>query len=326
MGEVPVPYDYLILATGARHSYFGKDEWAAFAPGLKKIDDATQIRGRILAAFERAEATQDDAARRRLLTFVIVGAGPTGVELAGAIVELARLGMAKDFRTFDPASARVILVEAGPRALAAFPESLSAKAQAALEHLGVEVRVGARVEAIDEDGALVSGERIPAATVLWAAGVAASPAAKWLGVEGDRAGRVEVGPDLSVPGLRNVFVIGDTALALDAKGKPVPGLAPAAKQGGAYAARVIRARIEGRPAPKPFRYLHMGSLATIGRKAAVADFGVVELSGLVAWWLWGAIHVGFLVGARNRAAVLLDWFWAYLTSRRGIRLITGMEG
>jgi NADH dehydrogenase/putative oxidoreductase len=326
MGEVPVPYDYLILATGARHSYFGKDEWAAFAPGLKKIDDATQIRGRILAAFERAEATQDDAARRRLLTFVIVGAGPTGVELAGAIVELARLGMAKDFRSFDPATARVILVEAGPRVLAAFPERLSAKAKASLEALGVEVMTARMDEAIDESGVMVGGARIPAATVLWAAGVAASAAAKWLGAEADRAGRVKVGPDLSVPGLRNVFVIGDTALALDSRGKPVPGLAPAAKQGGSYVARVVRARIEGRATPKPFRYRHMGSLATIGRKAAVADFGVVRLSGLLAWWLWGAIHVGFLVGARNRTAVLLDWFWAYLTSRRGIRLITGMEG
>ncbi|MGE5146856.1 MAG: FAD-dependent oxidoreductase, partial [Candidatus Eiseniibacteriota bacterium] len=326
MGEARVPYDYLILATGARHSYFGKDDWADVAPGLKKIDDATQIRGRILAAFERAEATADDAERRRLLTFVIVGGGPTGVELAGAIVELARLGMAKDFRTFDPASARVILVEAGPRVLAAFPERLSAKAKASLEALGVEVLTGGWVEAIDEAGVMVSGEPIPAATVLWAAGVAASPAAKWLKLEGDRAGRVKVGPDLSVPALANVFVIGDTALALDAKDKPVPGLAPAAKQGGAYVARVIRARIEGRAAPRPFRYVHLGSLATIGRKSAVADFGVVQLSGLVAWWLWGAIHVGFLVGARNRSAVLLDWFWAYLTSRRGIRLITGMEG
>lgn len=320
-----VPYDYLIVATGARHSYFGKESWAELAPGLKKIDDATQIRRRILTAFERAEATEDAAERAALLTFVIVGGGPTGVELAGAIAELARLGMEKDFRTFDPAAARVIIIESNQRVLAAFPPALSMQAKASLNSLGVEVRNGARVEHIDAEGVTVSGERIAARTVLWAAGVAASAAARWLGAEADRAGRIKVNPDLTVPSLPNVFAVGDTALMSDADGKPVPGLAPAAKQSGAFAAAVIRARLAGRKAPGRFVYRHLGSLATIGRKSAVADFGVVRLGGMIAWWLWGFVHVAFLVGARNRMAVVLDWFWAYLTFRRGIRLITGAE-
>lgn len=320
-----VPYDYLIVATGARHSYFGKEAWADLAPGLKKIDDATQIRRRILTAFERAEATEDAAERAALLTFVIVGGGPTGVELAGAIAELARLGMEKDFRTFDPAAARVIIIESNQRVLAAFPPALSMQAKASLNSLGVEVRNGARVEEIDAEGVTVSGERIAARTVLWAAGVAASGAARWLGAEADRAGRIKVNPDLTVPSLPNVFAVGDTALMSDADGNPVPGLAPAAKQSGAFAAAVIRARLAGRKVPGRFVYRHLGSLATIGRKSAVADFGVVRLGGMIAWWLWGFVHVAFLVGARNRMAVVLDWFWAYLTFRRGIRLITGAE-
>jgi NADH dehydrogenase/putative oxidoreductase len=320
-----LPYDYLVLATGSRHDYFGKDAWEDLAPGLKKIDDATAIRGRMLVAFELAEACEDETERAALLTFVIVGAGPTGVELSGAIAELARQGMEKDFRRFDPASTRVILVQAGPRVLPSFPESLSARAQRSLEKLGIEVRLNGRVNVVDEAGVMIGEERIAARTVIWAAGVAASPAAKWLGAKADRAGRVQVLPDLSVPDLANVFAIGDTALVAGPGGQPVPGLAPAARQGGAYVARVIRARIENRPPPGPFRYMHMGSMATIGRKAAIADIGPFKLWGMPAWWLWGFVHIAFLVGARNRFAVMVDWIWAYVTFRRSIRLITGAE-
>lgn len=323
VGELVVPYDYLVLATGASHSYFGRDEWAPHAPGLKRIEDATDIRRRMLTAFERAEAIEGEAERRALLTFLIVGGGPTGVELAGAIAELARFGMEKDFRRFDPAAARVLLVQAAPRILPTFPERLSASAQRSLEKLGIEVLTGSRVESIDESGVTVNGKRIAARTVLWAAGVVASPAASWLGVEADSAGRIRVGADLSVPGLPGVFAVGDTALCATWNGQPVPGLAPAAKQGGLYVARVIRARIGNANGPTAFRYRHLGSLATIGRKAAVADFGLVRLSGTPAWWLWGLVHVGFLVGVRNRVSVMFDWFWAYLTFRSGTRLITG---
>ncbi|HEU4532384.1 MAG TPA: FAD-dependent oxidoreductase [Steroidobacteraceae bacterium] len=323
VGEQRVPYDYLVLATGASHSYFGKEEWEPFAPGLKRVEDATEVRRRVLLAFEGAESTDDPAERQRLLTFLIVGGGPTGVELAGAIAELARWGMEKDFRRFDPAGARVILVQSGPRILPTFAASLSAQATRALEALGVEVRTGSRVEKIDADGVLVSGERIAARTVLWAAGVVASPAARWLGAAADSAGRVKVADDLSVPGFENVFAIGDTALSNGWEGKPVPGLAPAAKQGGAYVASLISARVSGGSAQSGFTYKHLGSLATIGRKAAVVDFGFVRLSGAIAWWLWGLVHVGFLVGLRNRLSVMFDWFWAYLTYRSGTRLITG---
>ena len=323
IGAKRVPYDYLVLATGASHSYFGRDEWGSFAPGLKRIEDATEMRRRMLTAFELAEATDDEQERRSLLTFLIVGGGPTGVELAGAIAELAHYGMEKEFRRFDPAQARVILVQAAPRILPTFPESLSARAKTSLERLGVEVLLDSRVERIDEAGVTVSGMRIPSRTVLWAAGVVASPAALWLQAEADKAGRLKVGPDLSVPGLPNVFAIGDTALALAWNGQPVPGLAPAAKQGGGYVAGVIRAKVEQRPSPRPFQYTHLGSLATIGRKAAVADFGWIRVSGALAWWFWGAVHVGFLVGLRNRVSVMFDWFWAYLTYRSGTRLITG---
>jgi NADH dehydrogenase/putative oxidoreductase len=318
-------YDYLVLATGARHDYFGKDEWEGTAPGLKKIDDATAIRRRILVAFERAEGCTDDAERAALLTFVVVGGGPTGVELSGAIAELAREGMEQDFRRFDPSAARVILVQAGPRVLPTFPETLSARAKTALEKLGIEVRLTSRVSAVDEAGVMIGKERIAARTVLWAAGVAASPAAKWLSAPADRAGRIEVLPDLSVPGAGEIFAIGDTALVEGSGGAPVPGLAPAARQAGEYVARVIRARIEGRPAPGPFCYKHLGSMATIGRKAAIAELGPLKLWGMPAWWLWGLVHVAFLVGARNRFAVTFDWAWAYLTYRRSIRLITGAE-
>ncbi|MEK7917712.1 FAD-dependent oxidoreductase [Burkholderia contaminans] len=322
MGSSAIPYDYLVLATGARYSYFGRDEWAEFAPVLKRIEDATAIRRRLLLAFELAENSADAEERAALLTIVIVGGGPTGVELAGAIAELTGQGMAQEFRTIDPASARILLVEAAPRILAQFPESLSATASRSLAALGVEVVPGTRVEHVEARGVTIAGQFIPARTVLWAAGVVASPAAAWLSAEADRAGRVKVGADLSIPGHPDIFALGDTAASEGWAGKPVPGLAPAAKQGGAYVARLIRARINGATPPVAFRYRHLGSLATIGRKAAVADFGRIHLKGAVAWWLWGAVHIAFLDGVRNRTAVVLDWFWAYLTSRRGTRLIT----
>jgi NADH dehydrogenase/putative oxidoreductase len=317
-----IGYDVLVLATGASHGYFGHEEWAAFAPGLKSVQDATAIRSRVLDAFERAEATADPAARAALLTFLVCGAGPTGVELAGAIAELSRNGMDKEFRHINPAEARILLVQAGPRVLPQFDERLSAFARKSLEGLGVEVRVDSRVEAIDAQGVTVNGQRIEAGTVLWAAGVVASPAAAWLGVQPDRAGRIQVGPDLSVPGLPDVFAIGDTALALAWDGNPVPGLAPAAKQGGAYVARVLRARLRGRKPPPPFRYRHQGSLATIGRKSAIADFGWIKLTGALAWWLWGAVHILFLLSLRNRLSVMLGWAWSYFTFDIGVRLIT----
>jgi len=326
LGEKELPYDYLVLATGAAHSYFGKDQWAEFAPGLKRIEDATEIRRKLLTAFELAEATEDAVEREALLTFLIVGGGPTGVELAGAIAELARFGMDKEFRRFDPASARVVLVQSAPRILPTFNEKLSAVAQRSLEKLGVEVLIGSRVEKIDADGVLVSGKRIAARTVLWAAGVMASPAATWLECEADNAGRVKVGDDLAVPGLSGVFAIGDTALSAGWKGQPVPGLAPAAKQGGQYVARRICALIDQQASTMPFEYRHLGSLATIGRKSAVADFGFIKLWGAPAWWLWGIVHVGFLVGLRNRVSTMINWFWAYLTFVGGIRLITGGGG
>jgi NADH dehydrogenase/putative oxidoreductase len=315
-------YDALVLATGASHGYFGHEEWAAWAPGLKSVQDATAIRSRVLDAFERAEATPDPAARAALLTFLVCGAGPTGVELAGAIAELSRNGMDKDFRNIDPASARILLVQAGPRVLPQFDERLSAFARRSLERLGVEVRVDSRVEAIDAQGVTVNGARIAAGTVLWAAGVVASPAAAWLGVKPDRAGRVPVGPDLSVPGWPDVFAIGDTALSMAWDGQPVPGLAPAAKQGGAYVARVLRARLRGSRPPPAFRYRHQGSLATIGRKSAIADFGWLKLTGALAWWLWGAVHILFLLSLRNRLSVMLGWAWSYFTFDIGVRLIT----
>ena len=324
VGDLEIAYDFLVLGTGASHSYFGRDDWAPFAPGLKRIEDATDIRRRVLTAFERAEACEDESERGALLTFLVVGGGPTGVELAGAIAELARYGMEKDFRRFDPATARIILVQAASRILPTFPQSLSDSAKRSLEKLGVEVVTDRRVETIDAKGVTTNGSRIASRTVLWAAGVVASPAAKWLGVQADSAGRVKVGSDLSVAGLPEVFAVGDTASSNAWNGQPVPGLAPAAKQGGLYVASVVRSRIASRTPPLPFRYRHFGSLATIGRKAAVADFGSIRLAGASAWWLWGLVHVGFLVGVRNRVSVMFDWFWAYLTLRSGTRLITGL--
>ncbi len=324
-GNRSVAYDYLILASGAKHSYFGKDEWEPLAPGLKKIDDATAMRGRILLAFERAETTDDVAERQALLTFVIVGGGPTGVELAGAISELARHGLRNEFRSADPASARVILVQSAPRVLPAMPEALSEKALRSLGALGVEVLLNSRVEGIDAEGVTVNGERIAAKTVLWAAGVTASAAGRWINAKRDNAGRIIVNADLSVPDREGVYAIGDTAACPGPTGTSLPGLAAVAKQQGRYLAQRLRATIEGRPLPGPFRYRDYGSMATIGRKAAVAALPGVKISGSFAWWLWGAVHVAFLVDVRSRIAVLFDWFWSYVTYSRGVRLITGND-
>lgn len=320
------PYDWLVLATGASHNYFGNDHWGAVAPGLKRVDDATSIRRRLLIAFERAEVCDDTDERARLMTFAIIGGGPTGVELAGAIAELTRVALACDFRRIDPRQTRIVLLEGGPRVLAAFPESLSAYAQRALEKLGVEVRVGSRVSACDEQGITVDGSRIPAGTILWAAGVAASKAAQWVDAPTDRIGRAQVRGDLSVPGQPEVFVIGDTAAMPSSDGASVPGIAPAAKQAGVYVAGVIAAAIRGMPRPAAFRYRHQGSLATIGRHEAVIDFGWIKLSGWLAWWVWGLAHVYFLIGMRNRLLVAAQWFFSYVTFGRGARLIAGTEG
>ena len=317
-----LPYDWLILATGARHSYFGHDDWEKFAPGLKKIDDATSIRREILMAFERAENVAEHQ-RLRFLTFVVIGGGPTGVEMAGAIAELAKMALARDFRHIDPRQTRVILVEAGPRILSSFPESLSARAVRSLARLGVETRANTMVTDCDAQGVVAGGERIDSDCVIWAAGVAPSPAARWLQADADKVGRVKVNPDLTLPGHQEIFVIGDTALVTEKGGKPVPGVAPAAKQQGVYAAKVIRAQLEGRPVPKPFHYVNVGNLATIGRSSAIADFGWLRVSGLLAWLLWGVVHIFFLIGFRNRVSILIEWIWAYLTYQRGARLITG---
>jgi NADH dehydrogenase len=318
-----LPFDYLVVATGSTHSYFGHDDWRPFAPGLKSIDDATAIRRRILSAFEAAEMEADAAQRERLLRFVIVGAGPTGVELAGTIAELARFTLAADFRRIDPRSAKIVLVEAGPRVLAAFKEPQSEYALRSLEKLGVEVRVNAAVTACDERGVSIGGERLDSATVIWAAGVAASPVGRWLGVPTDRAGRVVVRPDLSAGA--NVFVIGDAASVTLADGRRVPGVAPAAKQQGRYVAKAIAARIAGRALPEPFAYRDPGNLATIGRKCAVIEFPFMTLRGFVAWWIWGIAHIYFLVGVPSPFVVSFRWLWEYLTYGRGARLITGQE-
>lgn len=321
--ETDIGFDWLVLATGASHSYFGKDQWAPYAPGLKRIEDAVAVRAHVLRAFERAEACSDPAEIDRLLTFVIVGAGPTGVELAGAIAELARYGLKNEYRNFDPADTRVKLVQSGPRILPAFPEDLSEKAADSLRALGVEIMLGGRVTDIQADHVMVGDVRIDTQTVLWAAGVVASPAAKWLDAEADRSGRVMVDDHLRVNGHSHIFAIGDTAASMAWDGKPVPGLAPAAKQAGKYVSRMIHAALTEAPQPPPFAYVHQGSLATIGRKSAIADFGWTKLSGALAWWLWGLVHVGFLVGVRNRLAVIVNWGWNYFTLQLGIRLITG---
>ncbi len=321
LADGEVGYDYLIVAAGATHAYFGHDDWAEIAPGLKSIEDATAIRCRVLLAFEAAEREDDPARRRAWMTFVIVGGGPTGVEMAGAFAEIARHVLSRDFRHIDTRDARVLLLEGADRVLTTFPETLSAKARASLESLGVEVRTSTLVSAIDTRGVACGQERIESRTVIWAAGVAAAPISKTLGVPLDRAGRVLVGPDLSIPGHPEVFVVGDL-VSLTQDGKPVPGVAPAAMQGGRYAARRIRDMIRGRPT-KPFHYVDKGSLATIGRAKAVAVVGPVQLSGFLAWAAWLLIHIFFLIGFRNRFLVLGEWTWIYFTYERGARLITG---
>ena len=295
-----IPYDYLVIATGAEHAYFGHD-WSSYAPGLKTIDDATYLRRRILLAFERAETAPDVDERRRLLNFVVVGGGPTGVEMAGAIAELAKRALAADFRSIDPRSARIILIEAGTRLLAAFSPGLSENARRSLEQLGVEVRLGARVTDCDCSGVSLDSERLQTRTIVWAAGVKASPVAEWLGADSDRAGRVKIKADLSVPSHPNIFVIGDAAAVTGLDGRPLPGIAPVAKQQGWYVANLLRARAEGRTMP-PFRYRDLGAMATIGRKRAVAQIGAFKASGLVAWLLWSLAHIYFLIGFRNRLA------------------------
>jgi NADH dehydrogenase len=319
-----IPYDYLVVATGAEHAYFGHD-WSSYAPGLKTIDDATYLRRRILLAFERAETEPDPDEQRRFLNFVVIGGGPTGVEMAGAIAELAKRALATDFRSIDPRCARIILLEAGPRLLAPFSPALSKAARRSLEQLGVEVRLGASVTDCDCSGVSLGNERLQTRTIVWAAGVKASPAADWLGAESDRAGRVKVKADLSVPGHPNIFVIGDAAAATGPDGKPLPGIAPVAKQQGWYVANLLKARSKGRTLP-PFRYRDLGSMATIGRRRAVAQIGALKASGLVAWLLWSLAHIYFLIGFRNRLAVAMNWCWNYVTFQRGTRLITGISG
>ncbi len=317
-----VDYDYLVLASGATHAYFGHEQWAPDAPGLKTLDDALAIRRRVLSAFEAAERENDAGARSAWLSFVVIGGGPTGVELAGTLAEIARHTLRKEFRRSEPRHAQVHLVEAGPRVLAAMAPPLSESARKQLEKLGVQVHIGNPVTEIDARGVRIGSERLPARTVLWAAGVAASPLAQGLGVPLDRAGRVPVAPDLSVPGHGNVFVAGDLAQALRQDGRPVPGVAPAAKQMGRHAARAIRARLAGEPA-KPFRYRDYGNLATIGRMAAVVEYGKLRLSGVVAWWFWLWIHLFFLIGFRNRLVVMIEWAWSYFSYQRGARIILG---
>jgi NADH dehydrogenase len=320
-----IHFDYLIVATGARHAYFGHDQWEEFAPGLKKIDEATEIRRRILLAFEQAEATIDENERRRLLTFVVVGGGPTGVEMAGAIAELAHRTIVRDFRHINPTQTKIILVEAGNRILPAFPDKLSASAAEQLARLGVTVMTQAAVTDCGKDGiTLKDGRRIEAPTIIWAAGVMASPAGTWLEAECDRAGRVIVDATLRLPGFDNIFVIGDTAAVTDANGVIVPGIAPAAKQMGYFAAASVLADLKGSPRQK-FKYRNYGNLATIGRSSAVADFGRFTLSGFPAWLIWCFAHIWFLIGFRNRLIVFLDWIVAYVSFERGARLITGGE-
>lgn len=323
--ERTVPYDYLIIATGAHESYFGHDEWAKRAPGLKSISDATAIRGVILQSFETAEMETDRERIKALMTFVIVGAGPTGVEMAGAIADLARNGVRRDFRAIDTAQSRVLLVEAGPRLLAQFPAKLGEKAKRALQKLGVEVRLGAEVKRVDADGVVIGDEHVQAQTVIWAAGVEASPAGKWLGVETVKAGRVPVGSDLTVRDHPEIYVLGDTASAQDRDGKPLPGVAPVAIQQGRYAAKAILQR-EAAHNPSepiaPFQYFDRGYLATVGRTYAIGQIGPLSLSGFPAWTVWAGVHIAYLIGYRNRLLVLAQWMWKYITYQRAARLIT----
>ncbi|MBB3566582.1 NAD(P)/FAD-dependent oxidoreductase [Rhizobium sp. BK491] len=320
-----IHYDTLVLATGATHAYFGHDEWEPVAPGLKTLEDATTIRRRLLLAFEQAEMETDPAVREALLTFVIVGAGPTGVELAGIISELARTTLPKEFRNIDTRKAKILLVEAGPRVLPAFAQELSDYAHKELELLGVEVRFGKPVTSCSAEGVTIGDTFVPCRTIVWAAGVEASPAAKWLGIPADRAGRAIVDKDLRAPGKEDIFIIGDTAAVMRDDGSPVPGIAPAAKQQGAYVAKVIKAKLAGQPAPGPFHYRHQGSLATIGKSAAIIDFGWIKLKGWLAWWVWGLAHIYFLIGVRWRIAVAWSWLWIYISRQHSARLITQKE-
>ena len=320
-----VSFDTLILATGVRHAYFGHDEWEPYAPGLKTLEDATSIRRRVLLSLERAERESDPVRRAALLTYVIVGGGPTGVEMAGAIVELVYQNLVGEFRRIDTRQARVLLIEAGPRILPSFAPDLSAYAHRALERLGVEVQVGSAVTSCNSSGVVVGGRSIAADVILWAAGVRASPAAVWLGAPADNAGRVKVEADLSVPGHAEIFVIGDTATVNVWHGKPAPGIAPAAKQQGVHVARAIKRRLAGDSQPRAFRYMHAGDLATIGKRSAVIDFGWCKLRGWIAWWVWGMAHIYFLIGLRNRLAVALSWLWIYMTGSRSACLITQVD-
>ncbi len=320
----PLPYDWLILATGARHSYFGNDHWESEAPGLKTVDDATQIRRAVLIALEKAEVETDKARRDALLTFVIIGGGPTGVEMAGAIAELARRSVSMEFRHITPHCSKVILVDSGERVLKSFPERLSAKAKEALDGMGVEVRMGIRITNIHDRGVEIGDEFVPASTIVWAAGVVASPAAKWLGLSPDRSGRVPTCPELRAPDHPEIFVIGDTAACPDGAGGSLPGVAPVAKQQGRHAALTILGAMAGKPSI-PFRYRNYGNLATIGRSHAVADFGKFRAWGLPAWLLWGFAHVWFLMNFRSRISVALNWLWSYVTYQRSARLITGLK-
>ena len=328
-----IPYDSLVVATGSTHHYFGKNEFEPLAPGLKTVEDATEIRARVLAAFERAERETDPGARKRLLTFVVVGGGPTGVEMAGAISELARHTMRRDFRAIDPAVARVVIVDGSERVLSQFHEKLSRKAQETLVSMGVEVVNGAHVTDVKPDHVIYKQgtvqSRIDAETIVWAAGVKASPLGKTLadalGVTVDKPGRVAVGPDCSVPGHPDVFVLGDMAAQTGADGKPLPGLAPVAMQQGRYVADVIARRVKGETAPRPFQYVDKGTMATIGRGRAVADTGFFRFSGLLAWLAWLFIHILYLAQFQNRVLVMFQWFWNYVTKNRAARLITGLS-
>jgi NADH dehydrogenase len=325
-GEAVLAYDFLILATGAAHSYFGHDEWSRFAPALKTVQDALSIRERLLGAFEQAELTADPAQRQRCMTIVIVGGGATGVEMAGAIAELAHRTLRGEFRHFDPRQARIVLIEAGPRVLSSFPEALSEIARGSLTSMRVEVRTAVAVTDCNSDGvSLAGGEHIPAATVIWAAGVAASPAGAWIGAVRDRAGRVEVLPDLSVRDHPEIFVIGDTATLRDRTQRPVPGVAPAAKQMGRYVAKVILSRLRGGPIPAGFKYHNIGDLAAIGRKSAIVSLGRFRLSGYLGWLFWCVAHIWFLIGFRSRIVVTFSWLWSYLTFQRGARLISDRD-
>ena len=317
-----LPYDLLVVASGARHSYFGHEDWEGRAPGLKNLEDALEIRRRILLAFEEADRETDPERRKRFLTFAIVGGGPTGVELAGAIAEIARKVVVDDFRHIDPREARVVLIEAGPRILPTYSPRSSESAAAELRHLGVEIRSGEPVTSVDEAGLSAGGTRVEAATVLWAAGVAASRVGSCLGVAVDRNGRVPVEPDLTVAGHPEIFVIGDLSLFTHQGGQPLPGVSPVAMQQGRYVARAIRERLAGRAA-RPFRYLDKGTMAVVGRSAAIAEVLGLKLSGFVAWLAWCGLHIFYLIGFRNRFVVMFEWAWAYVSYQRGARLITG---